>query len=281
MTEPPAPQTPDEPAAELAPGWYPDPDDPARQAYWNGRSWRRPVSTSSAPSAETSRTRSGRPGWLLPALAAVVALVVVAGIAVFAMNRGSGSSTGAAAGGGSGGGSSAGPQATGPRVGANGVTVVLPDGWEEVPAEDAAFAAWADAAATNSPDVVAAIKKERAVPGRKISVIAVPKSDDHTYKTFALVTADAPVGTDATAYATTVETALSATQHDVSVQPGTVGGHPAVLATWDAVSALVPPQGGQATVLDSSASSVVTVMAWDATKPLDVAKQIGATVSFG
>jgi hypothetical protein len=280
MTEPPAPQPPDEPAAELAPGWYPDPDDPAKQAYWNGRSWRRPIATSSTASAETAGAKSGRPGWLLPVLAGIVALVVVAGIAVFAMNRGSGSSTGAAAGGGSGD-SSAGAQATGPRVGTNGVTVVLPDGWEEVPSEDAAFTAWADAAATNSPDVVAAIKKDRAVPGQKISVIAVPKSDDHTYKTYALVTANAPVGTDATTYATTVENTLSATLHDVSVTTGTLGGHPAVLATYDYVSALVPPQGGQAYVLDSSASAVVTVTAWDATKAPDVAKQIGATVSFG
>ena len=280
MTEPPASEPPAEPTGELAPGWYPDPEGGTRQAYWNGRDWRRPAAaTAQTPTAENPAPESGRPGWLVPVIAAVVALVVVAGVAFFAMSRHS-SSTTAGSGGGSGG-AAAGPQATGPRVGTNGVTVVLPDGWEAVPADDAGFKTWADAAAKTSPDVVAAMTKARAATSVKLSVLAVPTSTDGTYKTFASVTANPPAGTDAATVATAVETTLSATLHDVSVQPGTLGSHQAVTATYDYVSALVPPQGAQAYVLDSSASSVVTVTTWDTIDPLAIAKQIGASVAFG
>jgi hypothetical protein len=41
-----------------APGWYPDPSDPAKKIYWDGTAWSAPVVTTSASSPGLSRQRA-------------------------------------------------------------------------------------------------------------------------------------------------------------------------------------------------------------------------------
>ena len=66
----------------------------------------------------------------------------------------------------------------------------------------------------------------------------------------------------------------------MSVTTGKVGGRDAVFATYDVVSALVPPQGAQVYVLDPKGVAVVTVTSYDS-YPLDLAKEFAPSISFG
>lgn len=281
MTEPtgdqpgPVPPSAAEPATALAPGWYPDPDDAGRQAFWNGATWKRPAGPGATVETGATPGKSGRPGWVLPVLAVVVVVAIVAVVGFIASTRGKGSSTASAGAGGSQ--AAAGPQATGPRVGENGVTVVLPDGWTQVPLDDTGFQAFVDEAGTGNP-VAADLTKVRQAAGSSLSVIGVVKASDGTYKTDATVLMDKTPVASAAVLADTVEQKLNSTVHDVSVSAGSIGGHDAVFATYDAVSALVPPQGAQVYVLLSSGVAIVTVTSYDVVDPLGLAKQIAATV---
>jgi hypothetical protein len=267
----------------LAPGWYPDPDDGSRQAYWNGTVWHRPKTGPGAapPAGERDRSSSGRPRWLLPGAAVVVVVLIVVIVAVVASSRHGGSTIGAGSGGGNGGGGAAGPQATGPRVGSGPVSVVLPDGWELVPMDEPGFATWADTAKKDNPDIVAALSKLRADTAAGYSVLAVKKGDDGKLASYVSVKSQSgSLSGGATGLADQVENQLTSSVHDVSVTTGSAGGRDAVLATYDLVSALVPPQGGQVYVIDPKGIGIVTVLTYDSTHPLDAAKAIAATVAF-
>ena len=282
MTEPtgdqpgPVPPATAEPATTLPPGWYPDPDDASRQAFWNGATWKRPAGPGATVETGATPGRSGRPGWVLPVLAVVVVVAIVAVVGFVASTRGKGSSSTSSAGAG-GSQAAAGPQATGPRVGENGVTVVLPDGWTQVPLDDTGFQAFVDEAGAGNL-VAADLTKVRQTAGSALSVIGVVKASDGTYKTDATVLMDKTPVASAAVLADSVEQKLNDTVHDVSVSHGSIGGHDAVFATYDAVSALVPPQGAQVYVLLSSGVAIVTVTTYDTVHPLDLAKQIAATV---
>ncbi|MCX5044665.1 DUF2510 domain-containing protein [Aldersonia sp. NBC_00410] len=39
-----------------APGWYPDPSDPARNIYWDGNAWSRPVSRPASAPVEADKS---------------------------------------------------------------------------------------------------------------------------------------------------------------------------------------------------------------------------------
>jgi Protein of unknown function (DUF2510) len=270
-----------EPIADLAPGWYADPDDSSRQAYWNGTSWKRPKASTSTsrPTAASDAARSGgRPGWLLPVVGVVVVVLVVAVAAFLVTSKKSGSTS--ASGGDSGSsGAAAGPQATGPKVGANGVTVVLPDGWEQVPLDEVGFATALGKLTTDEPDLATTLKEQHSAAGDTLSLIALHKGSSGKYTTIATVTKQAPAGGDVAAFASKVEDTLGASVHDVSVTTGKVGDHDAVFATYDIVSALVPPQGAQVYILDPKGVAVVTVTSYD-TYPLTLAKAFAPSVAL-
>jgi hypothetical protein len=290
MTEPPGepPATAQSVASEdtpaLAPGWYADPEDSGRQAYWNGTVWHRPKSSTSTPrtgpATDEQKAGGGRPGWLLPVVGVVVVVLVVAVAAFVATSRKAGSS-GGASGAGSSGGAAAGPQATGPRVGTNGVTVVLPEGWEQVPTDEAGFKAFVDKAAKDSPDVVAAVSALHAKPPAGLSVVAVRKGDDGSYKSMAVVLSTPTPPPSATAYATQIENQLSASEHDVAVMTGKVAGHDAVFASYDDVSAAILPLQSDVYVLGPDGVAAVKVSIWESIDRQAAAKQIASTVSFG
>lgn len=46
-------------APSPAPGWYPDPSDPARNIYWNGTAWSRPVGTENSSNVKRSAVAVG------------------------------------------------------------------------------------------------------------------------------------------------------------------------------------------------------------------------------
>jgi hypothetical protein len=287
--EPPAaaPSVASEETPPLAPGWYPDPDDSSRQAYWNGTVWHRPKSSSATTSTKTPAKDKGakpaggggRPGWLLPVVGVVVVVLVVAAIAFVVTSKKSGSA-GASGGSGGSGDAAAGPQATGPRVGTNGVTVVLPDGWEQVPLDEVSFPSAMTKVAKDEPGLAASLKKQKTAAADALSLIAVLKGSAGTYVTGSVVTKQAPAAGSVGDLASKVEDQLNSTVHDVSVTTGKIAGHDAVFATFDQTSALVPPQGGQVYVMDPKGVAVVTVTTWDTPDPLNQAKQIAATVQF-
>jgi hypothetical protein len=269
----------------LAPGWYADPEDSTRQAYWNGTTWHRPKSSTAAPAkkkptaGKKGTASGGRPGWVLPVVGVVVVVLVVAGIAFFATSKKAGSNTGSS-GGDSSAGDAAGPQATGPRVGTNGVTVVLPEGWEQVPLDEVSFPSAMTKVAKDEPGLAASLKKQKTAAADALSLIAVLKGSSGTYVTGSVVTKQAPAAGSVGDLASKVEDQLNASVHDVSVTTGKVGGRDAVFATFDQTSALVPPQGAQVYVMDPKGVAVVTVTTWDTADPLKQAKDIAATVAF-
>jgi hypothetical protein len=161
------------------------------------------------------------------------------------------------------------------------VTVVLPDGWVDVPLDSAAFTTFVDQMRKDNADLAAELEKLHTTDAAALSVLALTPASDGTYKTYASVLVDKSGATSASALSSAVSDKLSAAVHDVSVTTGKIGGHDAVFATYDKVSALVPPQGGQVYVLGPDSVAVVTVTTYDSVNPLTLAKQIAATVDFG
>jgi hypothetical protein len=64
-------------------GWYPHPDDPARNRYWTGTEWIDSAPTASAP---TSSPSSITPGKLVAILVGVVGLVAALALALVPMD---------------------------------------------------------------------------------------------------------------------------------------------------------------------------------------------------
>lgn len=58
-------------------GWYPDPNDPSRSNYWDGRQWSAPPPPNQGPAAQAPARRNNRTWWIAGAGAAIVAIVVV------------------------------------------------------------------------------------------------------------------------------------------------------------------------------------------------------------
>jgi Protein of unknown function (DUF2510) len=77
--------------SQTPPGWYPDPQDPASQRYFDGANWtenRAPLAPAAPPPAPLAKKRRGCLTWLLIGGGALVLLIVVVAIAA-----GSGSSS--------------------------------------------------------------------------------------------------------------------------------------------------------------------------------------------
>ena len=71
------------PAAQVPSGWYPDPERPSQQRFWNGSAWsddvRNTAQAAALPpsSANPVATPAGRRSWLKPVSIGVIALLVI------------------------------------------------------------------------------------------------------------------------------------------------------------------------------------------------------------
>ena len=157
---------------------------------------------------------------------------------------------------------------------------MLPDGWEQVPVDEVGFATALGKVTTDEPGLAASLKQAHTAAGDTLSLVALRKGSSGTYTSDAVVTKQAPASGGVAAFASKLEDTLGGTVHDVSVTTGKVGGHDAVFATYDIVSALVPPQGAQIYVLDPKGVAVVTVTSYDS-YPLDLAKEFAPSITFG
>ncbi|MCZ3388299.1 MAG: DUF2510 domain-containing protein [Actinomycetia bacterium] len=149
------------PDSTVTPGWYPDPQDPSgsRQRWWDGTAWTDQYSpaaegAASTPTAPTTATeaptsRSKTPLIIL-GVVGVVALLIIVGVGVaVALFSGSSESSSVSAGG---------SVSEGVTVTADGATVVLPSGWEEVPLDASEVQGFLDDAAASNPEIADALQ---------------------------------------------------------------------------------------------------------------------------